>query len=392
MGYNVSSWFIDQLQSHNSSPKRILTVNGSDFSARINRWPRIKFNDQGIQSVKLTIELNNIDGAFNTFYHSTYTMPGTCTFDFGFTHPTSGDELIRLYTGEIKQIAYTQKTCSLQLRDRAWKFAERVIGESGAPVEFTAQIPSDIAWTVCTCYGGLSTVQNSTNPDIHWGSFLEWAAVFSTDSIELAARFDGKKTVKALKSVADMTDSVIWADGYGRIKFKRYTEPTSLDFIITIDEQMDMVIDIDDLSIVNRQIVSMDYSPDSNYWANNVISISSSSVNSFGLRESILQDETVWYVDSYSALNMATRRTNLLRNPPRKFDIKSVLVGVHRELGETLRVVDSFYNITSSSGWRFVSMEIDTDTGLSQYSINEAAAMNAFYLDESYLDSDSYLL
>jgi len=144
--------------------------------------------------------------------------------------------------------------------------------------------------------------------------------------------------------------------------------------------------------LINKACVYWDYSVESNYWASTVFNVDTVSVNSFGLHEHILKDENIWFVDTPSALNLAARKTLLYGQPPRMFEVETGLAGLHRKIGSTVRLVDSFYNITSASGWRFVEHTLDMDKGQINYELSEAATANGFYLDISFLDGDDLLL
>lgn len=393
MGYDVSSWFLSQLEQRNSKPVRKFLIGTSDYSSRVEKYPRFKRTANNIKSINVNVDLSNEDGKFNNFYHYTYTIPNTCTLKVGFTHPTSGDELVTLYTGFLKDVAYPdKKRCTLKLRDRLWDFSERKVGDSDVPVDIGSTIPSDIAWSLCTCYGGLSSVASTSNPDIEYADFLVWAGQFSADSVLMSAHYEGKKVVDALSRLGKMTDSAIWIEGNGKLMFKKFIEPSSLDVTFTDEYYLDLGIDVESLRLINRHFTYFDYSVESNFWTKTVFSQESISVNSFGLKEGITQDETIWHVDSIGALTLSQRKVNLLKDPPKKFDLSSGLYGINRQLGETIRLVDSFFGITSASGWRLVEAEYDMDGTKTMFNLDEATVMNGFYLDVSDLDGDDLLL
>jgi hypothetical protein len=89
---------------------------------------------------------------------------------------------------------------------------------------------------------------------------------------------------------------------------------------------------------------------------------------------------------------MASRKTKLLSQPPRRFDAQTGLRLINQQLGETLRLVNSFYAVDSSQGWRMAEYQIDMDNGLCEYIMDEAGVMNAFFLDVSDLDGDDLLV
>jgi len=310
----------------------------------------------------------------------------------GWTHATSGDELLTLYTGFIKKVQYQKEKCVIHLKDRLWDFSERKVGDSDAPVTFSSRNPSAIAWTVCTCYGMLSNVASTSNPDIDYESFINWTASFSASLTSCQARYEGMKTMEAIDRLVDMTMSAAWIDGAGKLNFKRLEGMSSLDTVITNDELLQSLINVDGLSIINRQFVYYDYSAASDYWAKSLFHQNSTSINSFGLHISLLKDETIWFVDTVSAIGMAQRRVFFHNDPLKEYNIQTGLVGLNREMGETIRLVDSFYGVTSADGWLIKEMGVNMDTGELDYLLSDATVMNSFILDSSNLDAADLLL
>jgi hypothetical protein len=374
------------------SPKRVFTVGGSDYSAYVIKWPKIKRTTQDLRSVNLQIPLANDDGHLNFFYSQTYSIPASCTLRIGFEHPTSGDELVTVYAGTLEKVTYSDNKCTLKVRDKFHDLSLRKVGDSDNPVTVNSSIPSEIAWTLCTCYGQLSNVRSTSNPDIDYGEFLAWAGVFSADSIHMSARYEGRMVSDAVSRLARMTDSAIYVEGNGKITFERFESPNSLDATLVYQDTTKFNIDVDTLRLINKQHVSLLYSETSDYWQGNVYSVDSVSVNSFGLHEDLLQDDSIWYVSSTDATVMASRKTKLLSQPPRRFDAQTGLRLINQQLGETLRLVNSFYAVDSSQGWRMAEYQIDMDNGLCEYIMDEAGVMNAFFLDVSDLDGDDLLV
>ena len=53
------------------------------------------------------------------------------------------------------------------------------MGTEDAPITFTdSSLPSDLFWAICVSYGGLSAVESTSNPDIDFAAYQEWAEVF----------------------------------------------------------------------------------------------------------------------------------------------------------------------------------------------------------------------
>ena len=308
------------------------------------------------------------------------------------TLKSSHDELLKIYTGYLKNVRYTKDSCEIRTMDRLWDFTSRKVGDSDALVDIGSEIPSDIAWTLCTCYGGLSTIESISNPDINYSSFLAWAEQFSTDSLLMSAHYDGIKITDAMSRLAKMTDSAVWIEGDGKLNFVKFVEPSSLDIMFSRDEMTDLLIDVEGLRVVNKHYTSFDYSVGSNYWTKTVFAQNTLSINTFDLHEDVLSDDSIWHVDSVGALSISHRKVNLLNAPPKRFRISTGLYGIQRQISETVRLTDSFYGITSTSGWRLTETQFNTDTGEMRFLMDEANVMNAFYLDVSFLDGDDLLI
>ena len=392
MPYSVSSWFQVQLENIASEPVRKFSIGTSDYSDRVIRWPRIKRTINDLRSLKIGVPLDNTDGHFNGFYTNVYTIPNTATLQIGFEHPTSGNELVTLYTGFLKNVSYKKESCELEFADNLADFENRKIGDSDVPASFSAQIPSDIAWTLCTCYGGKSDVVSTNNPDIDYSTFLTWAAVMSAESLACAAQYDGVKVIEALRGLAEVSDSAIWVEGDGKINFLKYEEGSSLDITFMNSQFQDLEIDVESQRLVNKAYVPFNFSVESDYFQSTVFAVDTASVNSFGIHEEIYKDETVWHTSSVDALVHGQRKVTLFHDPPRRFGVNLDLYGMRQKLSETIRLVDSFYDITSSDGWRLVETELDMDTGQLKMELDEAAVLVGFYLDQSYLDGTDLLL
>ena len=390
--HDVSSWFVDQLNKPSSKPKRVFTMGSSDYSDNVLKWPVIKKDAEKTISAGVKVSLDNTDGGFNSFFENTYLMVSSCQLKIGFTHATSGDELITLYTGGLSTVKYSKNKCNLKLKDALSTLSTKIISNTNSPVSISATIPSDIAWTLCTCYGQLSEIQSTSNPDIDYNSFLDWSAQFSASNITMAAYYKGEKVIDAISKIALMTDSNMWTGGDGKIKFARFLEMSS-DYI-TINEgyNKSITIDVNKTRLINKVEVGFDYSVNSDYWTKTVVNTDSASINSFGTYELLIQDATIWHVSSVNALNLAARKLRMLKNPPIIYSIKSDLVLSYMEVGDNMSFVDSFYSIVASQGWAITLNSINMQTGDTDYTLDAALTGRAFYLDISFLDGDDLLL
>ncbi len=391
----TTTWFNEQLISKTSEPKIRFLLSGSDHGPRVTSWPTIRRSAEKLTPLNLSVSLANEDGLYNSYYSDIYTLNSSCSIQFGYTHPTSGDELVNLFVGNVKKISFPDQTkIKFNLYDKIYNLSQIKVGQTDTPASFTSQIPSDIAWTLCTSYGQFSDVTSTSNPDIDYNSFNDWAATFSQDNVVTTAYFKGEKVTEALNEIIYQTDSYLWVNGNGKLVFERFTENSSADFVLEEGKYKNISVSLDGLAIINRQYVSFNYSINSDYWQNQIYEVNSTSVNSFGLHEDVIESSKVWYTNSAHANNIASRRISRWATPPRKFLIDVPLFGLNRKPADMIRFVNSFFAVDSSAGWRITGQEINLNPKKInvRYSTNEGLIANAFYLDISYLDGTDQLL
>jgi hypothetical protein len=301
------------------------------------------------------------------------------------------DELISAFFGTSEKVTLGNGKVSVMATDKLKPLTERIVGTSNSPAIFSSSIllGSDIFWTLCTSYGGFSSVQSTSNPDIDYAAFQAWASVFSGDTVLMRARFEGTKVSEALRKLADMTQSAIVLNN-NKLTPSRFTTVNTN--ISSLDDRhiLKLSVSIDDSDMVNKQWVYADYRPESQYWTIACFDTRSASVNSFGLRERIIQDEAVWYVNSANAINMAQRIMQTAGLPYDHIDVETPLIPLHHLIGETVVTVDAQIGVTE--GWRIMGSRLDMDAGQMLLNIDGSQINTPFILDVSTLDSSDILL
>jgi len=392
MVYSVSSSFVDEASKSFCRPIRYFFIGGSDYTERVTKWPRFKREAQDFKVSNLNMTMANHDGGLNDFYQNNYKFVTSAYVQLGFDYGGS-EEVITLFTGSFSRVKYTKNQTSVYLRDKLYDFQNILIGSTDSPVDITSVLPSDLFWILTTCYGTLSDSEAIGNPDIDWSSFQDWAEVFSENQVFVSANFQGVKISEAMSALAKMTDSAIYAEGNGKIYTQRYTVTNTEFTVIGEDKTVSVELDVLQKQLINKQYVGFDYSVESKYWQQTVLSQNSASVNSYGTYEDYLQNKNIWYVDSVSAFNVAQRLTTRYREPPKLWTVKSILAGVHMQMGETIKFANDFYNQTSETGTRITGIEFDTHEGLITFTLDTSVQFNAFTLDVDSLDStDRFLL
>lgn len=391
MAYDVTSWFIDQtLELAPNNIVRKLIIGSSDYSERVTQWPSFKKSWNDIRPVSLTVTLANDDKALNFLRDDKTVLVSSATIQFGYTHPDSGDETIDLFTGTTDKVKYKSGAVEITVTDKFKRLTERIVGNDDNPVTYSGSnyLPSDIAWYLVTSYGGYSTVKSSSNPDIDYEAWLTWSNAFSLDATYANASFDGQKVSECIRKIGRMTRSAIFIKE-DKISFHRFSAADSNQTSLGSGSILDMDLLFSDEDMVNKQYVYADYSVDSEYYQTVVFDASTSSINSYGLREEKEEDSNVWYVGSGPAINLAQRILSTDKVPFDKISINTTLVGITRLVGETIIVFDAFHGL--DSGYRIMEQKIDVNKGIVSFEADKSQFLNPFILDTSTLNGPDAL-
>lgn len=295
-----------------------------------------------------------------------------------------------LFTGTVSRIAYGNEALAVTAVDKFKQLADRKIGTPDQPVDYTTSnyLVSDVAWYICTSYGGLSALTSSANPDINYSSFSTWAEVFSGDSTLVKGLFDGQSCMEALRKIARVTHSSIFVEA-GKLKFKRVGLANTVVDSYGNSELEDCSLSFETEDIINRQLVAGGYDVSSGFgWT--ITQEVAASVNSFGPRESLQNDQNVWYITSGTAINHAQRSLILTANPDDRLRVKTGLRGYLRSVADTMTIVDSFNGIAGD--YVAHGVELDLDEGRSIFDLRAIVVKNPFRLDVSSLDTQFEVL
>ncbi|MDX1351547.1 MAG: hypothetical protein R3254_00945, partial [Thiomicrorhabdus sp.] len=301
---------------------------------------------------------------------------------------TLNKETIELFSGKPRKVKYSKGKATLSIVDKFQQLSDRQIGDSTNIKVFSEELPSEIAWAAVTSYGGYSSIAGSNNPDIDYDAFAAWAGVFSGDNVLMSANFDGQKCTEVLRKISRSTGSAIFIKE-NRISFHRYTIVDTDITSLGNSEIINMNLEFDSNEIVNKQYVGAAWSTESDYHTITVYDEDTTSVNSFGLKESNFKDENLYYINSASALNFAQRITFTQAEPQDKLVVETAMNGMLRQIGETISVVDNQLSI--AGGYRVMNYEIDMDKGKVTFGADRTQLVNAFILDVTSLDGTEIL-
>lgn len=383
--HDVSSGFISTIAGKSPEIIRSFTIGSSDYSNFVTQWPKIgrKWNEIKPQSV--TMRLANQLQTFNFLEGTPAQMNTIASVDFGVRYDVSSEETINLFSGKISKINFSKANCSISLTDKIKPFSEVIVGTSAVPLEFISSdyLPSDIAWWLATSHGGLSAIESTSNPDIDYLAFTEWAGIFSNDNIFVNATFDGDKLSKAFRKIGRVTRSTIIVEN-DKLTFSRYDASSSGVVSVASESMFDFELSIDDADIVNKQTVHANYSVSSRFYQIAIFETSTASVNSYGLREDLEEDPNIWYTNSISALSLAQRVIFTSQNPPKRYRFSSGIGNSYLQIGDVIGVSDEFHGISQDTV-RIMSYEVDMEKAKVSMQTDASQLINFFYLDNSSL-------
>ena len=189
-----------------------------------------------------------------------------------------------------------------------------------------------------------------------------------------------------------MTNSDIWIDRNGILKFKARFDVASNDTTIDEDHTIDIRIKIASDKIINDQYIYGSYSSDNSTWSLKRHAIDQASINSYGLYENVLKDENVWYQSSIYAGVLADKRILQYKQPVREFTVRAPFALINTTIADRVRMVSSFFSVNSAQAWRVVSEKVDMSNGQIEFELDGSRSFEPFYLDISNLDGNYYLL
>jgi hypothetical protein len=368
------------------------TFASSDISAKVTKYAAISRSAGDVIGSGLTIEAENASQTFNSLETDRAQFFKTGTYDFGYSTESGTNDTIQLFGGELVGAKFKETKVKMSFEDRLSRLKNRKVGSRQSPVSFTntSVNPADLGWWIVTSYGGLSTVKSTSNTDISYQHWQDWFDIFDDESIAVSANFEGDSVIEILENIQKLTDSTIYAEGDNKLYFNRWTGVASDTITITdsfISGPVEQTINGND--ILNRVIVQINYTPSSDTWGGQITSQNTESVNSYGLFETVYDNETVWFVDSPSAINQAERVVFRRNQPNATYKFKTPLTFLDGQLGDEILLTTQVYSLSARpftlQGYKITTgkkteMTLELDEGFSR----AGSRLNGFILDDAY--------
>ena len=378
MSLNVSSWFIEQARAPVSSPIRRFTIGGSDYSSTVIRWPSLGSKAGTIDLGTTVVVLGNVDNALSFFVGCDHFLTTSCEITLGFSHPDSGEEAISLFMGTPSNLVFARdgKELRIQLQGKTKRLTDTSLGteaESGG-VDFTnsAYYPSDLAWTLITCYGQMSSLESDANPDVQYSEWADWQDSNRIRDIRVKAYLKGERIFQVLNTLATMDGRIISFQN-GKLRFRDpfvSFNPEHPSF--PLESILDLSVSLDPERITNHFFVEADYDPETSRFITQFSQVNSASQAVFGKRSGRFSSRGVWFSSARDAQYLVEDRLRFGARPLPEVHVKVPLGGV-LELtpGDVVSLTHSGF------GWagrlfRVVEQSLNLDNALADLRLSEA--------------------
>jgi hypothetical protein len=305
-------------------------------------------------------------------------------------YPTNAEDMIGVFDGTIRDANFSKGKLRLQAKDKLRQLSERTVGTGEVPVSINSITPSWLAFTLCSCYGGMDAVQSTNNVDIHWAAVDSWDSYNGANTVHVKADLRGIKITEALKRIARMTRVAMYIEE-DRITFRRWTNVATQIETLDNDSIRDIQLSVNDENLVNKQWIFGDWDQASEYYKISLFDEDTASQNSFGLHEKVIRDQAIFYTGSAAMLDTAQRIIASESEPIDRIGIQSIPHALRMQTGESISVNDPELNVAGT--FRIMSQQIDMNKNLISFGIDNSQLIlgNPFILDTSSLSGTDIL-
>lgn len=277
-------------------------------------------------------------------------------------------EELPLFSGNAIEASYNydEKSVNINFRDRISLALERKLeivsggavypfwtnyyGSYGS-VKYDAGTVSSIVWFILTYadYCDLDDTASTANVDIDYTSFLAWVADVDT-VYDIGVVAEGQTCSDILMKIAQLTESVFWVGGEGKIKFM--TGRTAGMWPLYTNEMLtfpEMRVAMEDR--INSITCKWGYMPDTDTWLSDTsgVWVASSNVGPtnvpYTYTSDIVDDRTVFHNSVASATAYTTARLIRTAAPPREFVITTQLLGFSEDVRSDIALQDLYVGL-----------------------------------------------
>jgi len=299
-------------------------------------------------------------------------------------------DTLKLFQGKFVGASFDSTKVNMTFIDIYDDLRLKTIGNATSPVVYTNSHwnPADLFWSIGTTYAGLSTLTNTTNPDIDYTSWTNWKNALANVAMSVQAEFRGTTVLNAFRNIADITNSIIIGEADGKIySYSGYPSLTSAanSYDGTNIFDISCVIDTDD--ITNKVQVSHANITVGSFtgFQGTITAINTTSVNTFGLQQNYYNNTEIWHSTSLSATEFANNLLTVYSNPVDMFSFTTGYRGLRQQIYDPITLKDNILSLTGtgSSTVFITGINVNVAQGLISFDAETRADNNTFYLDDS---------
>jgi|TARA_R110000787_G_scaffold282212_1_gene393967 hypothetical protein len=350
IGHDADSFFRSrQAETNPRSIVRQFTYANSEFTDRITKYPSIKRNYVDVVGKGFTLEVENASKLMNELIEDRTSFKRDGAVFYGYQSEPSSANVLQIGNGFLTNVSYSDHTASLTFKNRLDLLSQTFVSQdvtSKMGISFTGSEwnPADMTFEILTnnSYGAnFSNVTCKYNTQIHYDSWLQWKTNLAAENITVQGFFPyGTNYVQALKSIAELTDSAIYAEADNRIYFLRnLTGVESFSAVVSESDIIKVSTTGDAYDMCNKYSVPMSFSVVSNKVEGpraTVTFVNTASVNSFGTSLKEPTTQMIWYTNSANANNLAQRVVFRRRQPEIAVKITTPIKYLAHQLGDII--------------------------------------------------------
>lgn len=221
-----SASFVTRCQNKTAEPTLLfeyeLTLGAldyADYSSYVKSISSITRTSE-LTAGYVDVELNNAGGDFDDFLDDSMALDHAVMISLYFADIA---ESLAIFTGYVEAASMGLKSVKLRIRDRLNRCLAKTVGSGESPVLYDPTIMTvpEIVWDLLTTYAKLDSTHSTDNVDIDYTSFLLWEADMDSvgNAYALKTYLTGPTVSDVLNRIADLTNSIFWGNGEGRIEF-----------------------------------------------------------------------------------------------------------------------------------------------------------------------------
>ena len=350
IGHDADSFYRSrQAETNPRSIVRQFTYNNSEFTERITKYPKIKRNYVDVIGKGFTVNVENASKLMNELIEERTSFKKDGAVYYGYKSESNSDNVLQIGNGFLTNVSYSDHQATLTFKNRLDLLSQTFVSQdvtSKMGVSFLGSEwnPADMTFEILTnnSYGaGFSNVTCYTNPQIHYDSWLQWKTNLAAENITVQGFFPyGTNYVQALKSIAELTDSAIYAEADNRIYFLRnLTGVESFSATVSESDVLKCSTTGDAYDMCNKYSVPMSFTVVSNRVEGpraTCTFVNTASVNSFGASLKGTTTQLIWYTNSANANNLAGRVVFRRRQPEIAVKITTPVKYLGNQLGDII--------------------------------------------------------